>query len=775
MPKFDAGMESMLDTFVFESTELLEELDDILMRSEVSELTGDDIAEIFRVMHTVKGSSAMMGLKNMSELAHAVEDIYFVVRENPELEFDRPRLYELSFNTSDYLKNEIENLSDDSIPLTDFSDFIETLHEYAEYLTGLSKGEAPAAAAAKQDIFPDDEPDDVRTIKVTFSEGCMMPSIRAMVLMNMIDNALGTIPSDLEAEGADDQIKSNGFYLKLRTDDIDKVTAVLKDGIDVETAEEIKRPEKAAAPAAAADDPAQSGESTYKIKFEENCLMPAIRAMVLINSLAEKGEVVKTVPADLESEGAEGEIRINGLLVTVRTADPESVLTVIRDSLNVLSAELLGAAAEAKPTEQKEEEKKAAPAAPTAGQHQSGGSGSSMISVKLEKLDRLLDLVAEIVISESGVTSSPDLKGFSGSLELFSKSARELKKLTDELQDVVMSIRMVPVQTVFSKMTRVVRDMNKTLGKKVELQFVGADTEADKSVTDILGDPLMHIVRNAVDHGIELPAERAAAGKTEPARVILSAGYESGEVVISCEDNGAGMDPKKLLAKAKKSGILTKPESEYTDEDCYQLIMEAGFSTNEQVTEYSGRGVGMDVVRKNIEKVGGKMQISSELGRGSKFTIRIPLSLSIIDVLGVVAAGLEFSVPISSIHEIFRAEPEMLLLDPDGTELIMLRDKCLRVIRLADAFGLQGERRRLEDGILLYCSEGGREAAVFVDVLSSDQQVVVKPLSILLNKFELKKKGLAGCSILADGSITLITDINALFTYNKIRAIENAQ
>jgi len=279
----------------------------------------------------------------------------------------------------------------------------------------------------------------------------------------------------------------------------------------------------------------------------------------------------------------------------------------------------------------------------------------------------------------------------------------------------------------------------------------------------------MHIVRNAVDHGIETPEERRAAGKTEKPTVTLSAGYESGEVVISCEDNGAGMDPKKLLAKARKSGILTKPENEYTDAECYELIMAAGFSTNETVTEYSGRGVGMDVVRKNIEKVGGKMSIESELGKGSKFTIRIPLSLSIIDVLGVKANGCELSVPVSSVKEIFRAEEVQLLKDPDGTELVMLREKCLRVIRLADAFGLEGERIPLEEGIMLYCSEQGRDAVIFADELTADQQVVVKPLSILLNKYDLKRKGLSGCSILADGSITLITDINELFIHNGVR------
>ena len=787
MSKFDAGMESMLDTFVFESTELLENLDEILMRAENSELGADDIAEIFRVMHTIKGSSAMMGLKNMSELAHAVEDIYFVIRENPELECDRPQLYELSFTTSDYLKNEIENLSDDSVPLTDFSEFIERLHGFAKYLTDLAKGEAaaPPPSGKTAEIFAPDEPEELRTVKIGFSGSCMMPSIRAMVLMNSVGaeaEVISTVPADLEADSADDDITAGGFYIKLICDDMDKVLEILRNGVDVETAEEVKRQ----APAAAAPAPekkapalpagsAEEGVSTYLIRFEEGCLMPAVRAMVLVNSLAKEGELVKTVPANLEKDEADDEIVKNGFRIEIKAKDPDEVLAILKDGLNVLTVDKLEPPKAEAAQEKPDASAAAAPAktaAANAPKKDAGGAhgGGSIISVKLEKLDRLLDLVAEIVITESGVTSSPDLKEFSGNLDRFQKSARELKKLTDELQDVVMSIRMVPVQTAFQKMSRVVRDMNKTLGKNVNLVFVGAETEADKSVVDILGDPLMHIVRNAVDHGIELPEERAAAGKTEPATVTLSAGYESGEVVISCEDNGAGMDPKKLLAKAKKNGILTKPESEYTDAECYELIMTAGFSTNETVTEYSGRGVGMDVVRKNIETVGGKMSIDSELGRGSKFTIRIPLSLSIIDVLDVKAGGTDLSVPVSSVREIFRAVPDQLITDPGGAELVMVREKCLRVIRLADSFELESERLPLTEGIMLYCAEGDREAVIFADELTSDQQVVVKPLSILLNKYDLKRKGIAGCSILADGSITLITDINELLKYNGVKS-----
>ncbi len=751
----------MLDTFVFETTELLESLDEILMRTEQDSLLADDIGEIFRIMHTIKGSASMMGLQNMSKLAHSVEDLFYIIRENPDVQYDKPAMYELLFAGSDGLKNEIELLSDESAPLTDFTELIDRIHAFAEIMKG-GESKTATAAASQEEIFPEDEAENIKTFHVRFEESCMMPAIRGMVLVNSLGECAevcSTIPADLEPDEAGEQICANGLYIKAVCDSTEDVLKILKDGIDVKSAELLKRPPKD-----------KEGTRTFLVKFDEGCLMPSIRAMVLVNSLGGCGEVCSTVPDDLEADSAGDVISAQGLKIKMLCDDGEAVLSQLRDGLNVLSAEEI--VKDKKPPQPKQEvkpqpepQKSEQPKPATPKKEASSAGTGSIISVRLEKLDRLLNLVAEIVITESGVTSSPDLKNVQGNMDRFSKSARELKKLTDELQDVVMSIRMVPVQTAFSKMSRVVRDMNKKLGKNVELVFEGADTEADKSVVDILGDPLMHIVRNAVDHGIETPEERAQAGKTEPARVVLSAGYESGEVVISCSDNGAGMDPKKLLAKAKKNGILTKPESEYTDEDCFNLIMAAGFSTNETITEYSGRGVGMDVVRKNIEKVGGKLIVQSEWGKGSTFTIRIPLSLSIIDVLGINAEGSNFSVPISSVLEIFKADESMIMHDPNGTELVMLRDKCLRVVRLSEVFELErkGDKHGLTDGIMLHCREGGMEAVIYGEELTADQQVVVKPFSPLLSAYNLKEKGLSGCSILADGSITLIADIERIF------------
>lgn len=676
VPKFESGMENMVDMFVFESGDLLEKLDEILMRTEQEDSIGsDDINEIFRTMHTIKGSAAMMGLQNMSALAHAVEDLFYIIREDPNVSYDKPALYELLFAASDSLKNEIDNIQDEDVPLSDFSELEGRIHSFASVMKGgdaaKTGGPSQNGGEAYENLFPEDENENVLTYKVIYADTCAMPDMRAMVLLRALGKVceiVKTFPADLDADGAGDDISQKGLYVKLIADEPDKALELLKTGINVASAEQVKKPEKSA--------PAP--------------VKPAVEA----------DEQVK-----------------------------------------------------------KAKEQSAKPAAP---KKQGEKHEQSMISVKLDKLDRLLDLVAEIVITEGSVISSPDLKNVGENLDRFNKSSRELKKLTDELQDVVMSIRMVPVSTAFQKMNRVIRDMNQKLKKNVTLVFEGQETEVDKSIVDILNDPLMHIVRNAVDHGIEDPQIRAEQGKTEPPTVTLSAGYDSNEVVISCRDNGAGMDTAKLMAKAKKNGMLTKPESEYTEKEIYNFVVAAGFSTNEKITEYSGRGVGMDVVKKNLEKVGGKLSVDSKLGEGSVFTIKIPLSLSIVDVLSVDIGGENLSVPMAAIKEAFSCKEENYICDADGNEFIMLRDKCMPLIRLAKHFEIDGGETDVTKGIMIHCRQDGKQAVLMADRITTDQQVVVKPFSPVLDPYRLKESGMAGCSVLGDGSITIILDMKEI-------------
>ncbi len=793
MPKFDESMESMVDTFLFETGELLENLDEILMRAEqaeeISMIEESDIAEIFRTMHTIKGSAAMMGLQNMSTLAHAMEDMFYIIREKTYVRTDKAALFDLLYKSSDALKAELENLSDEDIPLTDFSDMIGHIHDLAAFFKGEGDTVEEQIAEVPQDIFDENEPEDMLTYKLIYDEGCQMPSARAIVLIRKLGafaEVCRTIPPDMDDDSADGIIKKSGLYIKLITDDRKAVEKVLSSALNVENFELFTKERLKTMTAGSAADKTPKADIpdgvflpddpddllTYMVKYSDNCAMPSARAIVLLRKLGTVAEVCRTLPADMDSDDADDIIKKQGLYIRLMTDDTSAVEKMLKSGINVEQTARIE-----KPSEKKEEqgvvpdkttekdtpqEKNDQSAKPAPKPQKKDHKEQSLLTVKLEKLDKLLDLVSEIVITESAVTSSPDLRGLETKLDRFNKSSRELKKLTDELQDVVMSLRMVPVSTAFQKMNRVVRDMNNTLKKNAVLLFRGEDTEVDKSIIDMLGDPLMHIVRNAVDHGIETPEERAAAGKTNAPTVTLSAGYESNEVVISCKDNGAGMDAAKILAKAKKNGLLTKPENEYTEKEIFNFVIAAGFSTNESVTQYSGRGVGMDVVKQNIEKVGGKLIVSSKLGVGSTFTIRIPLSLSILDVLSVEIGESSISIPAASVREAFSCKADSLITDPDGNEFIYLRDKCLPLIRLGEKLKLETEITEPEKGICIYCREGANEAVLLADRIVCDQQVVVKPFSPLLDGLHLKEAGLAGCSILGDGSMTIILDMITL-------------
>jgi two-component system chemotaxis sensor kinase CheA len=318
---------------------------------------------------------------------------------------------------------------------------------------------------------------------------------------------------------------------------------------------------------------------------------------------------------------------------------------------------------------------------------------------------------------------------------------------------------MVPLSGVFQKMNRILRDMGKKLNKLVDFETVGGDTEVDKSINDIIGDPLMHMIRNSVDHAIESPEERIAAGKPERGKVILSAQYIGGEIVITVEDDGRGLDTDKILAKAKQQGLLTKPDSEYSVKEIYNMIMIPGFSTNDEVTEYSGRGVGLDVVSRNIEQVGGTVMVESEKGAGTTFIIKIPLTLAIVDGMEISVGSTIFTIPITSIKQSFKISEETKIIhDTDGAEMIMVRGECYPILRLHRIFNIAGAIEDFAEGIAILIHSGSRYAVVFVDDLIGEQQVVVKPFPYYLNRYHIKSYGLAGCTILGDGSISLILD-----------------
>ena len=385
---------------------------------------------------------------------------------------------------------------------------------------------------------------------------------------------------------------------------------------------------------------------------------------------------------------------------------------------------------------------------------------TSYISVDVAKMNQLMDLIGELVISESVVLQNPDLKVPGLNLDSFNKAAAQLSKVSTDLQNVIMSMRMVPLTNTFQKMNRIVFDVSRKLGKDIEFEMVGDQTEVDKNIVEQISDPLMHLVRNAVDHGIETNEERMDSGKADKGKVTLSARTEAGKVWICVEDNGKGLERDKILAKARKQGLLedNKPDSAYKDKEVYQFITLPGFSTNETITEYSGRGVGMDVVVQNIQSIGGTLDIESAPGMGSTMSLKIPLTLAIIDGIVMETGTSSFVLETGVIKEFFRVKEDMMFQEPNGDEYIMIRGECYPVLRLGKWYGLEEYQESVENGIMLILEVEDKKVCVFVDRLIGEQEIVVKPIPSYIKKV----KGLSGCTQLGDGSIALILDPGGL-------------
>lgn len=681
MSVFDASMVPMIEMFIFESTTLLEQLDEILLESEKSQnMTDDNINEIFRIMHTIKGSSAMMGIDAISELTHKVEDMFFIIRQTPAILSENSSVvFDLLFKASDFLKSEVDSIQQN------------------------------------ENYTPGD------------SSALVAQILQEVAVMKGDEAALITAAAN------------------------------------------------AAEPAKAPTAPTGSGMHRMRVFFEDGCQMENIRAFMLISQLKEVCDSLESDPPSPESNSACcGEIIKDGLLLTFRPSGSlEEVCSIVEFALNVKSYEMLTGDEVAVVSKEVFSQKSAiadfdvppavdtpASALPNAAIAAKGLGKQSLISVNQVKLDQLMDIMGEIVIAESMVASNPELKGLK--LDNFYKSTRQLRKLTDQLQDVVMSIRMVPLSGVFQKMNRIVRDMNKKLGKEVELVTLGGETEVDKTINDVLADPFMHMIRNSMDHAIESPEEREQKGKPPIGTITLEAQSAGGEIVITITDDGRGLNREKILAKAKKNGLLSKPEAEYPDKEVFAMIMLAGFSTNEQVTEFSGRGVGMDVVKKNLEKVSGSISVDSQKDAGTIFTIKIPLTLAIVDGMEIAVSRDTFTIPITAIKQTFKlGEDTKVIDDTNGSEMIMLRGECFPIIRLHRIYNLKTEKTRLEDGIFLLVESGNKAACIFADDLIGEQQVVVKPFPLFLSRYDIKGSGLAGCTIMGDGSISLILDINS--------------
>jgi two-component system chemotaxis sensor kinase CheA len=385
----------------------------------------------------------------------------------------------------------------------------------------------------------------------------------------------------------------------------------------------------------------------------------------------------------------------------------------------------------------------------------SEGETGFSLRVDAGKLDYMMDMVGELVIAQSLIAHNPEIGALeSGPLQ---RNLQQLGRITAEVQRVAMSMRMTPVSTLFGRMNRLVRDLTRKNGKKVRLELTGEETELDKTIVEQLADPLMHMVRNSLDHGLEGPEERAAGGKSPEGTLVLSASHQAGHILIEITDDGRGLDTEKILKKARERGLVPEGQSP-SENEVFFLIFEPGFSTAEVVTDVSGRGVGMDVVRRQIQGLRGRIEIRSIRGRGTTFLMRLPLTLAIIDGLIVGVGAERYIMPINSVREMLRPTPEMIFTMEGRAEMAMVRGELLPMVRLDRRFAIEGARQNPAEALFVVVEAQGRRFCLLVDEMLGKQEVVIKSLGDTFRQVS----GISGGAILGDGRVGLILDVNGV-------------
>ncbi len=488
-----------------------------------------------------------------------------------------------------------------------------------------------------------------------------------------------------------------------------------------------------------------------------------VRLLRELNSLADTAEVSidnDSLPplSELEPEECYQSWSINLIGGEVTEDDIREVFAWVDDECDLTIESLADEENYIGPERRDDDRRQKSPERRKTERRTSKPAESSSIRVNISKVDELINMVGELVITQSMLSRFGEAEEFNpATIERLKDGLAQLEGHTRELQESVMRIRMMPISFAFQRFPRLVHDLSSTFDKKIELVMTGEATELDKTVLEKIGDPLVHLVRNSLDHGIESPQVRIDAGKSETGVIELSAFHQGGNIVIQIKDDGAGLNKDKIISKAKEKGLVTN-EERLTDDQIYDLIFRPGFSTADVVSDVSGRGVGMDVVRRNIRELGGAVEVKSTPGEGSVFTIRLPLTLAILDGQLVGIGDETYILPVISIIESLQVKTENINAVAGNAEVYRLRDEYIPIVRLYHIFGIKPVSSQLENGLLVVVEAEGKKIAIYVDDLLGQQQVVIKSLETNFKKIE----GLSGATILGDGTVALIIDIAGL-------------
>ena len=696
-----------LEIFIDESNEHLQSLSDQLMILEKEPENSDTINEIFRAAHSLKGMAGTMGYKRMQNLTHDMENVFSEVRNgNMKVTSD---LVDVLFQCLDALEEYVNNIQ-------------ETQDEGTN----------------------DNEP--------------IIKALNAFIASENKDAAPAEEKQEQQAESAPAE--------KLQADE---------HGISMELADFEKN---------AVNEALKKGMHVYEIKVtvDENCILKAARAFLVFKNLEGHGDIIKSDPSvqDIEDEKFDFDFQI--VILTEESFD--DIIKIIKNVSEIKDAdgeEITKAFPEEKTEEEPKEEKteeKAKQASkaqssndkkdangskkPAGAKQQAANSKAKPVGhtvrVDIEKLDVLMNLVSELIIAKNGLVSASSEEGSESINQSFNEQIEYLERVTTNLHESVMKVRMMPIESVVSKFPRMIRDLSKKLDKKMELYMSGEDTELDRTVVDQIGDPLQHLLRNSADHGLEDNATRIAKGKPEVGSIFLNAFQEGNNVIIQVGDDGNGIDVEAVRNKAIERGVITEEQAEtMSQKEIINLLFLPSFSMAKKITDISGRGVGLDVVKSNIEALGGDVEVKTELGVGTTFTVRLPLTLAIIQALMVEIRDEKYAIALGSISNI-EDIPVKDIKYVEAQEVIHLRGKVIPLIRMDQVLDIEPKEEEPESLTVVIVQKGENLAGLVVDNLIGQQEIVIKSLGKYINN----NKIISGATILGDGEVALILDVNVL-------------
>ena len=695
-----------LEIFIEETKEHLQTLNEQLLVLEKEPDNSETINEIFRAAHSLKGMAGTMGYKRMQRLTHDMENVFSEVRSGKMTV--SAELIDIVFQCLDALEEYLDNIVNNSDEGTNDNEPI--IQRLNAVLNGDSGQAAPAAEPAKE-------------------------------------TAAVATPAKAADSASDDEKFRN---YKLADFESNAAREAIKKGLHL------------------------YGITVY---IEESCILKSARAFLIFKNLEPLGDIIRSVPAvqDIEDERFEFDFTmyfISGKsLDTVKTTimnvseiksvaikeiDVEDYATGAPEKATAGAASTEVSAVAAKSTTSPAKKADSGANKPAT----SSGGGKPVVNrsvrVDIEKLDVLMNLVSELIIAKNGIVSASDAETGS-TTQAVREQVEYLENITTNLHESVMKVRMVPIESVVNRFPRMIRDLSKKLDKKMELYMSGEDTELDRTVIDEIGDPLMHILRNSADHGLENAQVRAERGKPEVGSIFLDAYQDGNNVVIEVRDDGNGIDVERVKAKAVEKGVITQEQSDLMDDkEAVSLLFRPSFSTAEKISDVSGRGVGLDVVKTKIEGLGGNIEVRTELGVGSTFIIRLPLTLAIIQALMVIVGGEKYAIPLSAITTI-EDIANTDIKHVREKEVINLRGEVIPIIRLSEVLDIESTSTS-DNLVVVIVKKGDKQAGLVVDELIGQLEIVIKSLGKYMNNC----KQISGATILGDGEVALILDANAL-------------